>query len=113
MDPDATGQCHIDQGMGLIHVATTRFDQTSPDIESLLLTQAKPLCQKSPATGIDIHRSSAQDKNILNPGVLHQCREWAQSPSGLGTDSSWIHGGHKPGHSGHELSVAGASTLRG
>ena len=113
MDPDATGQCHIDQGMGLIHVATTRFDQTSPDIESLLLTQAKPLCQKCPATGIDIHRSSAQDKNILNPGILHQCREWTQGAPGFVTDSSWIHSGHEPRLSGHGLSVIGGSTLRG
>lgn len=113
MDPDASGQGNIDQGMGLIHVATTRFDQTSSDIESLLLAQAKPLGHKSSATGIDIDLSSPEDEHVLNPRVLHQCGEWAESASRFTTYAPWPHSRHQPGHSGHDLSVTGVATLRG
>lgn len=72
MDTQSPGKRHIHQGLGIVDVTSSCFNQTPGNLECQISRELEPFRPKTPASCIDIDRSSSENKDIPHSGVINE-----------------------------------------
>ena len=107
MNAQPSRQRHIDEGLCLVNVPSSRLDEAPRDIEGMSGAEVEALCQVCSAARVDIHLSCPEDKHIIHPGVLHDSNQRAQGAPSLSRNASRARSGNQPGNACHRPRVAG------